>query len=105
MGGKHAADEGVKASNEAGILYQNSSVHCKWSERSLACELLELEKDMILAENKVRPLGVLTWTPFCWASAVRGSRKGHDGIVNSAPFDAVNRKYPPIVLYCLVRKG
>ena len=53
---------------------------------------------MILAEKKVSPLVVLTQTTFCRASAIRGSLKGHDIIVNSAPFDAVDRKYPPIVL-------
>ena len=53
---------------------------------------------MILAEKKVRPLVVLTRTTFCRASAIRGSLKGHDIIVHSAPFHAVDRKYPPIVL-------
>ena len=73
-------------------------MHCKWSEGSLVCELNGLERDMVLAEKKVRPLVVLTRTTFCRASAIERSRKGHDSIVNSAPFVVDIRQFPPILL-------
>ena len=80
-------------------------MHCEWGEGSPARVLCELERDMMLAKKKVRPLVVLTRTTFCRASAVRGSQMGQDSMVNSAPFDDVDRKYPPNLLNCGWRGG